>query len=37
MQDIRMDDRLTRPLPTADPLRRQGDGDGPGIYNRTVV
>lgn len=30
MNEIRIDDRLTRPLPTADPLRKQGDtGDGP--------
>ena len=30
MQEIRFDDRLTRPMPTADPLRRTGDGDGDG-------
>lgn len=30
MNDIRFDDRITRPLPTADPLRKQGgEGDGP--------
>ena len=29
MNEIRIDDRLTRPIPTADPLRKQGDGDGP--------
>jgi len=30
MQDIRIDDRLTRPMPTADPLRKSQDtGDGP--------
>jgi hypothetical protein len=27
MQEIRWDDRLTRPMPTADPLRKSGDGD----------
>jgi hypothetical protein len=29
MQEIRMDDRLTRPVTPVDPLRKQGDGDGP--------
>lgn len=29
MEPIRVDDRLTRPMPTSDPLRKQGDGDGP--------
>jgi len=30
MNEIRFDDRITRPLPTADPLRKQGgEGDGP--------
>ncbi len=28
MEPIRMDDRLTRPMPTSDPLRKQGDGQG---------
>lgn len=28
MEEIRFDDRLTRPMPTADPIRKQGDGDG---------
>jgi hypothetical protein len=26
---IRIDDRLTRPMPTVDPIRKTGDGDGP--------
>ena len=29
MNEIRFDDRLTRPTPSADPLRKSGDGDGP--------
>jgi hypothetical protein len=26
---VRVDDRLTRPVTPVDPIRRQGDGDGP--------
>lgn len=29
MQEFRADDRLTRPMPTLDPQRKTGDGDGP--------
>ena len=28
MQEARIDDRLTRPMPTLDPTRKSGDNDG---------
>jgi hypothetical protein len=29
MEEIRLDDRLTRPTVPMDPVRKTGDGDGP--------